>query len=237
MLLPRRIHSSNEIVNSLWIAGDLGTTQQLTVRSFQEYGHHFVLWSYVDLKVDCELRDAREVLPESSIFFYKNMPQNYRFGGIAERLKAELLYRFGGWHVDMDVTCLRHFNFNDKYVFKPLRHHDVTGNIIKAPSQCSFARDYRDWTATINEWNTDWERSLRALGWLSQKHELNKYIVPISVFGNDVCIDDIRSFVANDGGSPDSERYAIHWAETGRHTDYWRQRSFYASLLKRYNLI
>jgi len=83
---------NNNTIYSFWISGVLKNINHLTIRSFQNHGHKFVIYAYepFGLTGDCEVRDAREILPESEIFYYKNMlggNPNFKFGGIAERLK------------------------------------------------------------------------------------------------------------------------------------------------------
>ena len=113
----------NKIINGLWISPDgrpLSNLERLCIYSFCAHGHDFRLWTYGDLpnvpqdtapgKV--EVRDGNEILPADKIFTYYNS-----LAGFADWFRWELLRRFGGWWVDMDMICLRPFNFIDEIVF------------------------------------------------------------------------------------------------------------------------
>lgn len=223
------------VINSLWISGELTKHQLLTVRSFIDHGHSFKLWTYEDIQIDgVEVRDAREILPESEIFYYKHLEPSFKFGGIAERLKAELLYAVGGWHVDMDVTCLKPFDFKADYVFAPHKL-GMVGNIIKAPAKSKFAEYYLKWTKTINEHNTNFERSIEGLYAAAVFLNLTDHIQPPTVFGRDEN-DYVLPLLKQTTLSPDSRRYAIHWMGAMGHVKNYEPNSFYDSLLKKYSL-
>lgn len=227
-------------INSLWISGPLKPINYLTIKSFQDHGHEFILWSYdLTLDVPCEVRDAREILPESEIFYYKNMNgggNQWKFGGIAERLKAELLYAIGGWHVDLDVTCLKSFDdLNAHYVFAP-HPAGIIGNIIKCPAKSDFAKHYLEHTKTINADNREWTKSFAGLQTALKKYKLEKYIQPISTFGIDEDAYIVPLLQDSDMVPPPS-RHAIHWCGAMQWFESFEENSFYESLLQKYNLL
>lgn len=246
---------SNKIY-SLWISGPLTDVNLLTIRSFQKHGHEFILYSY-DLSVtnECEVRDARIIMPESEIFYYKRMAggnPNFKFGGIAERLKAEMLFQLGGVHVDLDVTCLSNFstvtNFlptdawtiNEDSSYSPpeyfLRPHNeggIVANIIKAPAYSEFARRYLEHTKTIDENNTEWTKSFRGLNQIVKDLKLNVYILPKEVLGDDS--DEYYRKFLHPGNVPNPELHCIHWCNARKLDS--EQGSYFQSLLKEYNLL
>lgn len=227
------------LINSLWISGELQPINHLCIKSFLAHNHNFILWSYdLTLQVDCELRDAREILPESEVFYYKNMNgggNQWKFGGIAERLKAELLYAVGGWHVDLDVVCLKSFDtLKEDYVFAP-HPLGIVGNIICAPAKSEFAKLYLDWTKTIDENNRQWSKSFEGLNVAAKKLKLLQFKQPISTFG----IDDenyILPLLKNTNLIPPKERFAIHWCGAMQWYQNYEVGSFFESLLEKYNL-
>jgi hypothetical protein len=177
------------VIHSLWISGPLKPLNQLTIRSFKKHGHELVLYSYdPSVTQECEVRDAHEIVPRDEVFYYKRMlggNPNFKFGGIAERLKAEMLYRLGGWHVDLDVTCLKSFDeLPAPYVIRP-HVNGVVGNIIKAPAESELARRYAAHTRTITADNTVWESSFAGLNAIVAELGLSAFVVPREVLGDD----------------------------------------------------
>jgi hypothetical protein len=226
----------SEPIRSFWIEGELTQHQLLTVHSFLRHGHHFVLYAYdvpAGLPPAVEVRDLNEFVPRSEVFYYRNMDHERRLGGFCERVKAELLYQLGGWHVDMDVTCLRPFDLTAEFVLRP-HHRLVVANIIRCPPRCELARIYRDGARQVDAGNGDWERSFAGLAEGVRSLGLERFIVDDSIFGRDD--GDWPQFLKATGGCPDSSRYAIHWCGTyGRYRNAERG-SFYDSLLTSYGL-
>lgn len=255
-------------IYSLWISGKLKPINLITIRSFQKHGHEFILYSYdVSVTDECEVRDARLIMPESEIFYYKQMlggNPNFKFGGIAERLKAEMLFQLGGWHVDLDVTCLKSFfeianvmdmslwrkethdicNFTGSgrtTIFTPpdyvLRPHEkgVVGNIIKAPKHSELARRYVEHTKTIDENNRIWEKSFMGLNKIVSDLGLEKYIVPKEILGDDSSEYWERFLKA--GSLPNPELHAIHHCGAMAAYEKYEKGSYFETLLKEYNLL
>ena len=228
----------NNTIYSFWIAGPLRNINHLTIRSFQNHGHKFVIYAYepFGLTGDCEVRDAREILPESEIFYYKNMlggNPNFKFGGIAERLKAEMLFQLGGTHVDLDVTCLKSFHdLTGDYFLRP-HEKGVVGNIIKAPKHSELARRYVEHTKTIDENNRIWEKSFMGLNKIVSDLGLEKYILPKEVLGDDSS--EYWEKFLKAGNTPNKHLHAIHWCNAMQKDS--EENSFYQYLLKQYNLL
>ena len=200
-------------IHSFWIEGPLRPLNLLTIRSFKKHGHRFVLYAY-DTKVtdECEVRDAREILPERELFFYKRMQggnPHFKYGGIAERLKAEMLYKLGGWHVDLDVTCLKPFDcFTEEYVLRP-HPTGIVANMIKAPAGCELARRYVEHTKTIDENNVIWEKSFLGLNKIVAELKLGDKVVKAELLGMDE--DKYWRALLMPGNEPHKDARAIHW--------------------------
>ena len=225
-----------ETIQSFWIEGELTRHQLLTLHSFLRHGHEFVLFAYdppIGLPSAVAVRDLNEFVPRADVFHYKRLGHERRLGGISERVKAELLYHLGGWHVDMDVTCLRPFEMTAEFVLRPHRRL-VVANIIKCPARSELARIYRDGARQIDAENGDWEKSFSGLAEGVRTLGLERFIVDDSLFGRDD--GDWPQFLTAGGGTPDSRRYAIHWCGTyGRYREA-EPGSFYESLLNSYGL-
>src|SRR3954471_5950762 len=127
----------NPVVHSLWCGPTpLGLQQQLTIRSFQDHGHHFVLWTYTpDLIVPSktELHDARQILPAETIFRLRGGAHGGSYAFFSDRFMLALLLEQGGWWVQMDVTCLRPLDVEAPYLFAPHCQAGVSAYVMKAP--------------------------------------------------------------------------------------------------------
>lgn len=245
-------------IYSFWISGKLQPINLLTIRSFQKHGHEIILYAYdVSVTNECEVRDARLILPESEIYYYKNMAggnPNFKFGGIAERLKAEMLFRLGGWHVDLDVTCLKNFNtaknflssegwefkkdgsfITPEYILRPHNEGGIVANIIKAPAGSEFARRYVEHCKTIDENNTQWTKSFRGLNKIIADLQLEKYILPKEILGDDSS--EYWEKFLKAGSKPNPELHAIHNCGAMARYNNYEKESYFESLLKEYNLL
>jgi mannosyltransferase OCH1-like enzyme len=126
-----------ERIQSLWVGTRLSTMERLSIASFLFHGHDYHLFTYgpvEGLPAGVVREDAREVLPESSIFQYRDFAS---YAGFANFFRYKLLLERGGWWVDTDVVCLRPFDFVDEHVFstETCRGEEVvTSGVIKAPA-------------------------------------------------------------------------------------------------------
>lgn len=131
------MHASNKIIQGLWIGPELSVMEQLSVTSFLNHGHEYHLYVYTEpanVPANAHVKDAREILPESSVFQYKDNPS---YAGFANFFRYKLLLERGGWWTDMDVVCLKPFDFEEDHVFATEiwdRDEVVTSGIIKAPA-------------------------------------------------------------------------------------------------------
>ena len=107
-------------MQSLWI-GELSHMQRLSIASFISHGYDYHLYCYKklnDIPCGCKIMDANEILPEKSIFAYKNT-----YGAIGASVSVfsnlfryKLLLERGGWWADMDTICLKPFNFSGDFI-------------------------------------------------------------------------------------------------------------------------
>lgn len=107
----------NKTIQGLWIGPELSIMEQLSICSFLRNGHDYHLYIYKDVKNvprGTVLRDANEILPSSRIFQYKRSPS---YAGFSNYFRYKLLLERGGWWADTDTICLRHFDFQEEYVF------------------------------------------------------------------------------------------------------------------------
>src|SRR5580658_4666357 len=112
------------------------------MHSFVANGHEFHLWRYGRapdrLPRGVVVHDANEILPYAAVFRKREADAELQLGAgsyatFSDLFRANLLHRFGGIWVDMDVLCLRPFDFPEPYVFRAHRL-GVVMNIIKCPA-------------------------------------------------------------------------------------------------------
>ena len=102
-------------VQSLWIGDSLSELEALCIRSFLFHGHPFHLYTYgnVDnIPQGTVVRDASEIIPEDQIYRVRDSLAIF-----SDQFRWELLSRQGGCWVDMDMICLRPFEFENEIVF------------------------------------------------------------------------------------------------------------------------
>jgi hypothetical protein len=133
---------------SFWFGDVVPVYQRLAMKSFLDHGHQYVLYAYktLDVPAGVILRDASEILPESSVFFYGERAGVGRgsVAGFANLFRYHMLYRLGGWWVDADVICLSG-SVPASDTFIGWEYANLIGNAILAlPAGHALARDLRD---------------------------------------------------------------------------------------------
>jgi hypothetical protein len=139
------VRNANDVVQGLWIGDHLTTMERLAIASFLANGHGISLYTYRDivgLPFGVVVCDANEVIPEAEIFAHG---KSGSYAVFADLFRYKLLFEKGGWWVDLDVVCLKHFDFDADYVFANERDIQgkgfVTNGIIKAPRQSQLMRE------------------------------------------------------------------------------------------------
>ncbi|MYM37522.1 hypothetical protein GTP38_24655 [Duganella sp. FT94W] len=90
----------------LWVSGPISAVEELCVSSFLRKGYQVSLWTYdrqLRAPDGCAVRDAREILPESSLFL--NSRQSY--AGFSDWFRYAVLQSHGGLYADADVIAVR----------------------------------------------------------------------------------------------------------------------------------
>ena len=145
------MQTANRIVHGLWI-GPLSRLERLTLCSFLAKGHEFHLWRYEDapdaLPRGVVVRDANEILTREKVFRKRVADGELRLGEgsyatFADLFRTKLLHELGGIWVDMDVLCLRPFDFEQPYVFRAHRLGAVL-NVIKCPPGSKLTGEFLD---------------------------------------------------------------------------------------------
>lgn len=99
----------------LWIRGELSRLELLSVRSFLAHGHPVELYTYdapANLPPGVLVRDAAEIVPESLAPLNPVAPfAKGSMGAFSDYFRYHLLGARGGWWSDLDVVCLRPWQF------------------------------------------------------------------------------------------------------------------------------
>lgn len=95
-------------IASFWHGGALPPHCWLSLKSFVDHGHQFTLYSYdpVTVPFGVEGRDARDILPEGSVFKQGKGRHKGTVGPFSSLFRYKMLLAHGGWWVDTDVICL-----------------------------------------------------------------------------------------------------------------------------------
>lgn len=259
------IDNNNKVINGLWIGEKLSTLEELTIRSFQENGHEFHLWTYdnFEIPVGTIKRDANEIIPKNEVFQY--LPGTMiekTVAGFSDIFRFALLYKVGGWYVDMDITCLKPFEFSEEIV---LRRNNWIGtpvaNVIKLPKGTSFAYDvWQNTKKLVDEKNIDFILPMSILAVEIAKHGLQQHLTSPELFIN--CLvnatipktdkflfeNDYDRKIAYMGVNNfrlsliDNVAFAVHWNNQYHHwnkidTSVVGDNTIYKMILQYYNLI
>ncbi len=210
---------SNRIVHGMWFGTQLSRLELLTVHSFLHHGHEFHLWAYDDLSraglpAAVRLRDANRIIPRQQVFAKAGRDRETGVGRgsfgapFSDLFRYKLLLEHGGIWVDMDVTCLRPFDFRHAYAFRPHRL-GVVGSIMKCPKGSALMRDvYRETAATVNR-DSDYLAPNRILSRHVAARAMLRYVVP-DMSNSDSWPRYIRPLTERRVAIP-QEWYAIHW--------------------------
>tara|TARA_B100001123_G_C15302490_1_gene1021526 strand:+ start:1074 stop:1847 length:774 start_codon:yes stop_codon:yes gene_type:complete len=229
----------NKVIKSLWIGYELSNMEKLCIKSFLDNGHEFHLYTYQDVMGIPEgtvIKDGNEILSEDKLFFYTD-PKHYgSYSAFSNWFRYKMLYELGGWWVDMDMVCLKPFDFDDEYLFSSEMCYDLMHinngihlncGAIKVPKNSDLMKYCWNKTQEIGK-NVSWGQigpSLLREG--VEKFELMKYLkspntfCPIHYMEMGTIVENKwdNNFAKTLSQKPDieNETYAIHlWNEGWR---------------------
>ncbi len=119
-------------VQGLWIGDQLSPIEELCIRSFQYHGHEFHLYAYQPLKnvpSGVIMHDANDIVPAEKIY----RSDGGRLSSFANMFRWVLLNARGGQWVDMDMICLKPFDFTDEIVFGFQDERTVNTAVLRFP--------------------------------------------------------------------------------------------------------
>lgn len=247
-----------DIINAFYQGEKITKLELLTAVSFLENGHVFNLFTYnTGIKKlfpkEVNIINANEILEESKMFLYEGNGDCVKgsISGFSDILRYYIVYKMGGWYVDMDVTCLKNFNsLNQDIVIRPHNKTATVANIIKMPKGYEPLKKLIEATeASVDRNNNEWIKPLIIFNNFIAQNNLQDKIVDKSIFGDDSYFI-IKSFLMNDYfiARKNLPEYAIHWCNTAFKTGNWSREvvydfdnpvgvSTYNILLKKHKLI
>jgi len=207
--------TANRIVHGLWI-GPLSRLERLTLHSFVAKGHEFHLWRYVrtldPLPPGVVLRDANEIVPQAKVFRKRAADDELELGAgsyatFSDLFRTLLLHKLGGIWVDMDVLCLRPFDFEPPYVFRAHRLGAVM-NVIKCPPGSRLMGELADEMSERVSQNSAWFDFTRAFIEGIRRQDLQGFVRD-DLMPSDHW-DSVRPFLEGNAEFPPSW-FGVHW--------------------------
>lgn len=223
------------IINSFWHGSELSLLEKLTLKSFLDHGYQVKLWRY-DSTIDVQcpdkvlIGDANEIIPFDRLFVYSGNGDCRRgsIGGFSDLFRYYILYKTGGVYVDMDCTCLSHFDFSAEYIIRPHLKCKTVANILKAPQGCEFLKTCIQLTERyIGKDNKHWILPVQLFNQAVELHNLQEYIVPVEYFGNDN-IEEIYTIKSKPYLTVKDKlpKYIFHWCREASYGS-WSSRELY----------
>ena len=124
----------NKIIQSLWIGNELSSVEQLCINSYLKNDHEFHLYAYKDIKnvpKGTTVKDASEIIPSEEVFMYSTGT----YSVFADWFRWKMLYEKGGFWVDMDQICLKHFDFDTDLIFGKQTIGSVAVGVLGFPPE------------------------------------------------------------------------------------------------------
>lgn len=153
-------------MRGMWIGPSLSKIEQLCIRSFQDHGHHFVLYCYEPpqgVPAGTECRDAAELIPALEV---EPFVKRGNLAAFADWFRWALLLKHGGYWLDMDMVCLAPFDFKEEIVFG-YQHHDAPAQgVLRFPPDHPAVRDMLERCIDPNAFRPEdsWRRKVKKSG-------------------------------------------------------------------------
>ena len=142
-----------KVVNGFWHGSELGELEKLCIESWIKNGYEFYLWVYdLDIEVPDKvvIANANHIVQFSEYFTYDEGHSKGTAIAFSNLFRAQLLYQRGGLYTDLDVLCLKPYDFNERFVFSEQgdsthSYHVATCILYAKEMGESFFDDWTDW--------------------------------------------------------------------------------------------
>lgn len=129
-------------MSTFWAGGALGTLENMCLRSFALKGFTVDVYSFnrnMKIPEGCHLRDAREIVSETSLF--PNYYQGGTYAAFSNIFRYLLLQAKPTTWIDADVYLLGDKLPEDEYLFGFEGKKYINGAVLRAPSDSAFVED------------------------------------------------------------------------------------------------
>tara|TARA_Y100001937_G_scaffold126171_1_gene194777 strand:+ start:147 stop:758 length:612 start_codon:yes stop_codon:yes gene_type:complete len=187
------------IVNGFWF-GELGEVQQKCIDSWENNGYEFKLWD----ESNCDW-----IVSTDEYFTYKHGHSKGTPVAFSNLFRAELLFQQGGLYVDLDMLCLKPYEFNKRFVFSEQvdsgwDYHVATSIIYSKNSGEQIFKDWASRIRKIGENSSHGDLGPNLLTPLVEQYGHKDYVLPKEYF----CPIDWQSY--EDIFTYDGDAYGLH---------------------------
>ncbi len=177
---------SKMIVNGFWHGSELGELEKLCINSWIKNGYEFHLWVYDDIEVPegVSIKNANHIVAFSEYFTYDGGVSKGTPVAFSNLFRTQLLYKLGGLYVDLDVLCLKPYEFNERFVFSEQvdsgwDYHVATCILYSESKGERIFEDWSDWIiAKKNKTITHGDLGPNLFTKLVIDNKLEKYVLP-----------------------------------------------------------
>ena len=174
------------IVNGFWYGSELGELEKLCIDSWIKNGYEFHLWIYDDIEVSngVVVENANHIVSFNQYFTYNEGHSKGTPVAFSNLFRAQLLYQRGGLYTDLDVLCLKPYDFNKRFVFSEQGdnihpYHVATCILYTKEAGESFFDDWSDWIiAKKNKTITHGDLGPNLFTKLITLYNLKEYVLP-----------------------------------------------------------
>ena len=150
-----------KVVNGFWHGSELGELEKLCIESWIKNGYVFYLWVYdLDIEVteNVVIANANHIVQFSEYFTYDEGHSKGTPIAFSNLFRAQLLYQRGGLYVDLDVLCLKPYDFNKRFVFSEQIDTGLDGDVATCIlySESVGEELFTDWTDWITAKKNNW---------------------------------------------------------------------------------
>ncbi len=142
-----------KIVNGFWYGSELGELEKLCINSWIKNGYEFHLWLYdgVEVPKGVVVENANHIVSFDEYFTYNEGHSKGTPVAFSNLFRAQLLYQRGGLYVDLDVLCLKPYDFNKRFVFSEQIDTGLDGDVATCIlySESVGEELFTDWTDWI----------------------------------------------------------------------------------------
>jgi len=203
-------------LHSLWIGSGLTWLERLCLVSWLAHGHRAVLWTYRPIEQmphGVELRDAREILPESAVTFHRSSGSVALF---SNRFRYHLLQRHPVTWLDTDVLLVRPLANQSPYMFGWETPNSICNAVLRLPGGCAPLRELlalTDAAVPVPHWWPLKDRLRQHVRGLVRRHQRAE-AMEWGTFGPRALTHIVRQCGVAKEALPSDVFYPILWTET-----------------------